>query len=545
MTDPTPPSPGDDLPQAVTRRRSRWAPSIVWLIPVIAIVVGGWLAVRSIMNQGPTVTIHFRTAEGLQTGQTRIKFRDVDIGVVKSITIAPGKPGVEVHAELSKQIEDLLVTDAKFWVVKPRVAGSGVSGLTTLLSGAYIGMEAGKSEEHSRDFTGLEVPPVLTEGLPGRTFVLRANDLGSLDYGSPVYYRRIEVGEVVAYQLDQDGSGVSIDVFVRAPYDKYVTDSARFWEASGIDFTMNAGGINVDTQSLASVLLGGIAFSPLDGEGSGKAAAPMASFRLYGDRATAFKRFDSRVEYYELLFRESVHGLSVGAPVEFRGIPIGEVTDIGLDYDREARRINIPVEVRLYPDRLTSRMRGRVTADSQEAHREFGRMIEGGLRGQLRTGSLITGQLYVALDFFPKAEKVKFNIQQRPAEIPTVAGDLQELQTTLSSIAGKIDKIPFEQLSTDLHHAINSLDTTLKSSDALLQRLNNEVAPGLRDTLQDARKTLDSANRVLGQDSPTQSDLRDTLREVSRAAASVRTLTDYLDRHPEALIRGRRPEDTP
>ncbi|MGC3964450.1 MAG: MlaD family protein [Rhodocyclaceae bacterium] len=545
MTEPNTPEPDSNLPTAATRRRGRWSLSIVWLIPLVAIVVGGWLAVRNIMNQGPTISIQFRTAEGLQAEETRIKFRDVDVGVIKSIRLAEDGPGVTVTAELNKQVEPMLVDDTKFWVVKPRIAGSGVSGLTTLLSGAYIGMEAGKSEQARNDFTGLEVPPVLTEGLPGRTFVLKSDDLGSIDYGSPVYDRRIAVGEVVAYRLNPDGSGVSIEIFVRAPYDKYVTESARFWEASGIDFSMDATGVKVNTQSLASVVLGGIAFAPLEGEDAGKEAESMAAFRLYDDRNSAFKRYDNRVEYFELLFRESVHGLTVGAPVEFRGIPIGEVTDIGLDYDREARRLNIPVTVRLYPERLTSRLRrdvGRLTAERQH---EFVRMIDSGLRGQLRMGSLITGQLYVALDFFPNAAKTKLDTTQSPVQIPTVQGDLQELQTSLSSIARKLDQIPFQDIVNDLRRAINSLNDVLKSADSTLHNVNNDMLPAIKGTVEDARKTLDHANGLLSQDSPTQTELRDTLREVSRSAASLRTLTDYLDRHPEALIRGRQPEDKP
>ncbi|MBS1138079.1 MAG: hypothetical protein H6R11_2033 [Proteobacteria bacterium] len=243
-----------EIPAAVAVPRRRWSPSLVWLIPIVAAVIGGWLAVKGILERGPTVTIGFNTAEGLEAGKTRIKYKDVDIGLVKSIALAEDRKGVVVTAELTKQAEDFLVEDTRFWVVRPRVAGGSVSGIGTLFSGAYIGFDAGKSAVPRREFTGLETPPVVTAGLPGRHFILTSEDLGFLDIGAPIYFRRIPVGQVVAFELDKDGAGVTFKIFINAPYDRYVTGNTRFWQASGVDVTLDAGGFRVNTESLASIL---------------------------------------------------------------------------------------------------------------------------------------------------------------------------------------------------------------------------------------------------------------------------------------------------
>ena len=248
------------IPEAAAVAPKRWPISLVWLIPLIVALIGAWLAAQAILERGPTITIRFKSAEGLEAGKTRIKYKSVDIGEVKSIGLSEDRSTVIVTAQLAKQAEKFLVEDTRFWIVRPRIAGGSVSGLTTLLSGSYIGVDVGKSQTDKNDFVGLETPPVVTRDLPGRQFVLHGDDVGSLDIGSPVFFRRIEVGQVVAFELNKDGKGVTLKVFINAPYDQYVTTGTQFWHASGLDFTLDASGIRVDTQSLSSLLVGGIAF---------------------------------------------------------------------------------------------------------------------------------------------------------------------------------------------------------------------------------------------------------------------------------------------
>jgi paraquat-inducible protein B len=539
MTDaPHDPQPAE-IPEAVVVPKRRWEISPVWLVPLVVALIGAWIAFNAISDRGATITIKFKTAEGIEAGKTRIKYKNVDIGLVRSITLARDRSQVLVTAELSKQAESFLVEDTRFWVVRPRVAGGSVSGLTTLLSGSYIGVEAGKSQQERKEFVGLEVPPVVTADLPGREFVLYAENMGSLDIGSPVFFRRIEVGQVVAFELDKEGKGVRMRVFINAPYHQFVTDNTRFWHASGIDVTVDASGVRLDTESLVSIVIGGVAFQAPSDEPAGPVAKPNAVFTLAKDRTAAMQRPDRVTENYVLLFTESVRGLAPGAQVDFRGVVIGEVISIGVDFDRVKRAFRIPVEIRLYPDRLRSRYRP-AAAEAVDRKVLFDRLVERGFRAQLRTGNLLTGQLYIALDFFPDAPKAAIDWDKQPPEIPTVQGSLAELQITLAQLAKKLEKLPVEAIAQDLQLALQQLKSTLQSTDKLVKRLDTEVTPEALTTLREARKALSNAERALASDAPLQQDARETLRQLIRAAESLRTLTDYLERHPESLIRGKK-----
>lgn len=526
-----------ELPTAVARPRSRWRIQWIWLVPLVAVLAGIWLAVQAILAQGPTITISFKTGEGLEAGKTKIKYKEVDIGVVKTVALSKDHTRVIATADLTRDASDMLVDDSRFWVVRPRISGGTVSGLGTLLSGAFIDMDIGKAKRGRHDFTGLETPPIFANDEPGREFVLKAADLGSLDVGSPVYFRRLRVGQITSFDLDKDGSGVTLRVFINAPYDRFVNGDSRFWQAGGIDVVLGTEGLTVNTQSLVSILIGGLAFeTPAASLGQPEASAN-AMFTLFGTRAEAMKTHDRIVETYVFNFEGTVRGLVVGAPVDFRGITVGEVSAIHTRFDADTRKISIPVEVKFYPERFTSRYSsepkgGRVTEDPKGLA-DF--LVERGLRGQLKTGSILTGQLYIALDFFPNAPKAHINWNRSPPELPTVPSGLQSLQENINRLFARLDKLPLEAIG-------NSAQSSLASADALLKALNAEVVPQARNTLSAAQKTLDSANQALQPDSTLQQDTSDTMREMARTAASFRILADYLQRHPEALLRGK-PED--
>jgi paraquat-inducible protein B len=527
-----------DFPEAVATRRSRWRLQLVWLVPLVAVLIGGWLAVHAILQKGPTITISFATGEGLEAGKTKIKFKNVDVGVVTTVALSPDHKSVVATAELAKDASSMLVEDTRFWVVRPRISGGTVSGLGTLISGSFIGMDIGAAQGKSRrSFVGLETPPVFASGVPGREFVLKSESMGSLDVGSPVYFRRLQVGQVTRYDLDADGSGVTLRVFINAPYDKYVKGDTRFWQASGVDVSLDTNGVKVNTESLVAILIGGLAFqSPPDSMDVAE-AGPNTEFRLFNDRTEAMKRHDRIVDTYVFNFKESVRGLTVGAPVDFRGIVVGEVAAIYTRFDRVNKEFSITVEVRFYPERFTSRFEsgkqgGRLTTDRREL---ADWLTARGLRGQLRTANLLTGQLYIALDFFPNAPKASMDWNTSPPELPTVPGGLQSLQEAVTSVVAKLNKIPFEGIGKDLRQ-------TLQNADALLKTLDRVVAPEARATLIAARTALDSASNAMQPNSALAQTTVDTMREMSRMAASFRALADYLERHPEALIRGK-PED--
>ena len=515
--------------------------SWIWLIPVLAALISITLVARVLLEPGPTVEVSFATADGLEAGRTVVKYKEVRIGVVRSLRMAQDRSHVPVVLQLNQDAQGFAARDTRFWVVRPRLDTTGISGLGTLLSGAYIGVDAGTSSENGKMFVGLEAPPVVTRDASGTRFLLRADDVGSLGVGSPVFLRRIKVGQVAASELDRDGHDVMLRIFVNAPYNSFVGARTRFWHASGFDLQFGANGATLHTQSLASILLGGIAMSAPDG-----VRAPVAPqgtvFALAADESAAMKAPDGPAQTLLLYFDQSLRGLSPGAAVDFRGVVIGEVKAIGAEFDRSRRAFRMPVLVRIYPGRLRPDMAelGHGPAREQEDAKRV--LIDKGLRAQLRSANLLTGQLYVALDFFPKAPAVTVDVTGEPLELPTIPQGLDTLQSQVEGIVSKIDKVPFAQIGNDLRTTLASLDKTLTGVEQLTTTLHNDVSPEVIAATRDARKTMRAAERMLAPDSPLRQDARQTLQELAHTAASVRMLSDYLERRPESLLRGK-PDD--
>jgi paraquat-inducible protein B len=543
----SPPDAFSDIPAAIAEPKRRRSLQLVWIIPIIALIIGASLAVKSYLQRGPVITISLLSGDGLEVGKTKIKYKDVQIGVVKNIAIAKDRSHVIVTAELTREAAGLLVEDTRFWVVRARISAGSITGLGTLMGGSYIGVDAGRSQQERRDFVGLERAPVVTMDVPGTRYVLHATDIGSLDISSPIFYRRMQVGEIVAYELDPDGKGVTLRIFVKAPYDKYVKANTLFWHASGIDFSLDAGGIKVNTESMASILLGGISFQSPEDRVEAPPAASNSTFILFPTKEEALKRPDTVVETYTLIFRESVRGLAIGAPVDLRGVTVGEVSKINIELDPNRKDFAMPVEIQFYPERLKARYRAKAKGTAPNGTRELlNALVEHGFRAQLRSGNMLTGQLYVALEMFPKAPTARIEWHKSPPEFPTMQNTLEQFQTALMQIVQKFEKLPLEELAGDARQSVQRLDATLKSADTLIRNMDGQIVPEARLVLEDARKSLEavrstmgSANRVMAPDAPLQRDMRETLRELNRAARSLRTLGEYLERHPEALLRGK------
>jgi len=590
------PEPTDlnDLPQATIERPSRARISVVWIIPILAAVVAIGIAVQRIVTEGPTITIVFKGAEGIEAGKTFIKYKDVNIGHVTAVQLTDRFGKVEVTAKIDKSASGLIVADARFWVVEPRVTLSGISGLSTLLSGNYIGFQAGKSDKKESKFIGLDVPPIV-QNEPGRRFVLKADDLGTLGIGSPIYYRHLQAGQVAAYNLAADGKGVELTVFVNTPYDKYVTPETRFWNASGVNVSVGAGGVDVRTEGLVALIAGGLAFETPSFLAPTEPAADDTVFTVYSDRVSAMKQAETLARRYVLHFTESVRGLSVGAPVTLLGLPAGEVTDVGLDLDTATMMFRPRVLITFFPERIIARMSTQQRATGKALFDESAkarlvlvrRMVEErGLRAVLRSGNILTGQLFVAFDYFPNAPKPTVDWTHDPLELPVTPSALPDLEAKLTSILAKVDSMPLEAIGKDLqkdlatlgqtldgantllshidtttlasvNQLVRNLDTelvaklktTVEDANKLLGHVDTEVVPELKATLEDARRAMVTADRVLqntttlvGKDAPAQQELRDVLQELVRTLRSIRGLADYLERHPESLIRGKTEE---
>lgn len=543
----------DPIPVAATapRRRRLNAAQAVWLIPLAAILIVGWLAISDWLDAGPTITIAFRSAEGLEAGKTRVKYRDVDIGVVKQVRLAPDRKGVIVIAEMANEARPLLVEDTRFWVVRARLSGGEISGLSTLLSGSFIGIDGGQSETTRRDFTGLENQPVVTLDESGRQFRLNANTLGSLEVGSPIFLRRVRVGQVLGADLAPDGRALTLRVFIRAPYDRLVTTNTRFWHASGLDVSVDAGGVRLHTEALLAVIVGGIAFETPAEALPGPPTPPAAegtSFTLFDSQASALKRADWQTLEYTATFADSVRGLAVGAPVEFKGFVVGEVAAVDIVFDEKISRFVFPVRMRIYRDlaATTSPRPGAASGPRFPLEQLLApRAVERGLRAQLRSSSLLTGQRYVAVDFFPELRGEKLAVA--PNEIPTARDSFGELEASVSRIVKRLESVPFDQVAADLQRTLASLDRAVNTTEQTIKRFDTELVPSARGMLDEAQRTIAEARKAIGdvrtlatQAEPVPQQATTALRDLGRAADALRDLAETIERHPESLLRGRR-----
>ncbi len=509
--------------------------SIIWVVPLVALLIGGWLAYKALSEKGPTITITFLSAEGLEAGKTTIKHKDVEIGKVTDLAISDDFSHVVVTAELKKGTEPYLTDKTRFWVVRARIAAGEVSGLGTLFSGAYIGIDPQKEGKPEKHFQGLEIPPVLTEDLPGRHFTLVAHDLGSIEIGTRVRYRKITVGKVVRYQFDPDADALKIQVFIQAPFHDKVRKETRFYDNSGVDFAFDTKGLRVNTDSLSSMVLGAIAFETPVGLKASEQAPENFEFRLYPDRESTKEKEYFLKRYYLLYFEDDISGLSPESPVNFKGIKVGQVVDFSLQYDFEKKDFQIPVLIEIEPERI-EQVRGEFPKDKPL----MDTLVARGLRAQLKTGNLITGQKFIDLAFHPKAPPANIRYEEGGVPVlPTVPQPLKQLMASVENIINRLDKVPTDEIGRDVKAVLESVNDNLRKTETMFGEINEEVLPEIARTLKKLQSSLADIEKGYGKDSATNQELRKALNELEEAARSIRILTEYLQRHPEALIHGK------
>ena len=522
--------------------------SLVWILPLVALIAGGWLLVKTLAEKGTEIQIQLETATGVEEGKTKLKYRDVDIGQVSKMRFTDDLSHVLVTAQIVPGMEQHLVDSTQFWVVRPRVGVGGVSGLDTLVSGAYIAMDPGEAGVSTEQFVGLEKPPTVTSDLKGTRFQLQADQLGSLSVGSPVYFRQIPVGEVISTDLAKDHGQVNIGIFVQAPHDQYVKNNTLFWNVGGVDLSLDASGLRLEVGTLVSLLAGGIAFESPQGLREVESAKKDSLFPLFDSYVKSQERTITKGYPYVLHFTETVRGLSVGAPVDFRGIRVGTVTDITASIDPESGEILIPVLIEIEPERVLHQRELQNLSDKALAEQNklsMERLVQTGMRARLQTGNLLTCQLYVDLDVFPEAAPAQIRYAGKYPQLPTVPSPLSGITTSLNRLLDKLEKVPLDQLA-------KNLDDTLLAANLLMQTLDRETvgfAGELRKSNEDARQMLRSATsslqalqKVTTSEGEVGGSILKTLEELRAAARSIRVMTDYLERHPEALIKGKAAE---
>ncbi|HTY89385.1 MAG TPA: MlaD family protein [Candidatus Acidoferrum sp.] len=476
MSDTKKPLPVVPEAQVVSKKRARF--SFIWLIPAVAALAGIWIGITTIRNQGPTITIVFRSADGLEAGKTKIRYNGVEVGTLTTIRLSEDYRQVIATAEMSPRTEEFLVKDTQFWVVRPQISGANVSGLSTLISGAYIGMEIGQLKERERHYVALEDAPLETGGVRGRFFILKTPQLGSLNKGSPLYFRRLQAGQVASYELDQTGKFLNVKVFVQEPYDQFVTSDTRFWQASGIDVSLSARGLQIQTESLLSILVGGIAFETPVTDGPRAPAAENTVFNLNQDREEAFRPSAVNPQTYTVVFKQSVRGLSVGAPVEFEGIPIGEVTDVQAQFDAKTFEFSVPVTIRVDPERFGVKTLDLAPGEHAVSDRKklMDTLVSRGLRAQLQNGSLITGSKLISLDFYPDTPPVALDWSKEPVQLPTLPGGIESIESSLVNVSKHIEQIPFKDVGDNLNKTLGDVQQTAQNLDAVLLELKRYPA---------------------------------------------------------------------
>lgn len=544
--------------------------SMVWIVPIVVLVLGATIVYKTIRDAGIPITLTFVSADGLEAGKTKIRYKDVDIGLVDSVRISDDATHVILGATLEKHAEKYLAETTRFWVVRPRVTLQGITGLGTLLSGAYINIDPGTGAS-AREFEGLETPPILDLDSDARQYILHSEEIGSVSVGSPIMYRGFQVGEVLSYEMMEGDTGVEIKFFVDDPHHQRVFTESKFWDVSGLDVRAGADGLDVEIASIESLMIGGIAFE----------TSPRVTKREPAPENTVFKlhRRHSDIDYFEgyqrtvrFFFEDSLRGLSVGAPVEYRGIKIGEVTDISAEFNSETNEIILPVTAVIEPERFMA-MGIELDYDEEAAEKRFNRFIELGMRAQLKSGSLISGALFVDLVMEPDTPvRLVGGPDDEIREIPTIQSTTEQILDSVKGVVAKLDNfmtkmdsLEIERLvssaadtvegmeklvtSEDLAAAIKSVKELLDSLQPVMEDLDKlianadssivEIRTGISDILEQAESTLADLDKLLAEDSPTQTEVRAMLKEISGMARSLRSLTDYLERHPEALIKGK------
>ncbi|HFK3155045.1 TPA: intermembrane transport protein PqiB [Citrobacter sedlakii] len=481
--------------EAKVQKVKNWSP--VWIFPIVTALIGAWVLFYHYSHQGPEVTLITTNAEGIEGGKTTIKSRSVDVGVVESATLTDDLTHVEIKARLNSGMEKLLHEDSVFWVVKPQVGREGISGLGTLLSGAYIELQPGRKGSQPENYQLLDSPPLAPPDAKGIRVVLDSKKAGQLSPGDPVLFRGYRVGSVETSTFDAQRRTISYQLFINAPNDRLVTSNVRFWKDSGIAVDLTSAGMRVEMGSLSTLFGGGVSFDVPEGLEQGQPVAEKSAFRLYDDqRSIQDSLYTDHIDYL-MFFKDSIRGLQPGAPLEFRGIRLGTVSKVPFFMPNMRQVFNndyrIPVLVRIEPERLKAQL-----GEETDIGAHLADLLKRGLRGSLKTGNLVTGALYVDLDFYPKEPPLtgirEFNGYQI---IPTVSGGLAQIQQRLMEALDKINNLPL---------------------NPMIQQATNTLSESQR-TMKHLQTTLDNMNKITSSQSMQQlpADMQNTLRELNRS----------------------------
>lgn len=536
-----------EYPTAQINPTSRF--SLIWIIPITAALIAGWLIFKYYDERGTMITITFDEAAGIEAKKTPIRYKDVQVGKVRKLSLSPDLKQVNVTVEIFPDMAKNIGKDTRFWVVKPRVTFQGISGLDTLFSGVHIGMDPGTKPSENAEaierYTGLSTPPTVTTGEEGTALILKTTSLGSLDVGSPVYYHKVNVGEVTGYRLNPDNDSIDVSIYVHAPYDKKIRTNTRFWNASGIELELTTAGVSARLESLTSLLIGGIAYETPKDEVGHEIMDRFISFKLYSSYKLAnddTQRLNKL--FYVMYFDDTLHGLSDDSVIEFGGVKVGKVESILLESAKESTRVKTLVRASLRIDKFS------IEGDPEEAEQTLQNLVSDGLRAQLTVDSLITGAQYISLNMpssistSNKEELAKvftllptnishaavFPTETAPASLMNFdPGEItQELNRAIVSVTDLIN-------SKDVKKTLKGLASTSENISKITSQLSKKGFSGeLVKTLQVAQKTTDDISRLMNDSRKTMNTINGAAgklqKDVSHTLRTVNNVSNKLQR---------------
>ncbi len=510
--------------------------SVVWLIPLLALVVGGWMLWDNLRSRGPEITLYMDSAEGIEVDKTVIKVLSVNVGRVTAVHLKPDQTGVEITAKLDHSAADLLRKDTHFWVVKPRIDQGGITGLGTLVSGVYLEFSPGRSAEKANTFTVDSLPPVTSSQQNGLRLRLVGDSNRLLGIGTPVLYHDITVGRVERAEFNPADKKIHYQIFIDSPNDKLIGSNVYFWTISGVDIQTNAQGIKLRTGPISTLINGAITFSePLDTD-KGSQVAQNSEFPLHNDSSQIEDKPSPRALYYVAYFDQSIRGLTVGAPVEYKGVPIGSVSKV--PYFAAGDSVNlletrlVPVLFRIEPARME---RDSAALSKQQWQDKIRKAIDKGLVATLTSNSLLTGTLLIQLtdeasataSIAPRTEYAGYPV------VPTRAVGLDSLQKELNNLLIKFNQLPLEKTVTELNSTLGELQKTVKSVNKIAADPHTRAIPQeLNRTLRDLQTTLQGVSPQ----SPAYREVQTTLNSLNQTLKQIQPLTRTLNEQPNALI---------
>jgi paraquat-inducible protein B len=539
--------------------RSRW-PGLVWAVPIAALIVVVYLAVSALANPGVDAVIVFRTGAGATPGDTKVVFNGVQVGHVAKVRLDKDGRSVDVTVKLDGRMAKVLNTSTVFWIEGATFSLTDLSSLKAAVAGVTIDMATGNGGQAQRNFIGLDSPPAVLPNERGTAFWLRTDNLGPIRQGSNITYRGMLVGKVAEVEV-HGPNDLRAEMFVDSPYDQLVRPGSLFWAESPLRISLSGAAIGAQFNPAAA--LGAVTFETPPEFRNEPPATAGYDFALYADQDRAFGEGVGPQVMYTIDFPEAAGDLAPGAPVMLAGFQVGSVKSVDISFDPDTGQLSAPVTIaiealRLHLAGVTPPPRGnwRPIVD-----RAMNALLSRGYRARLDQSPPLIGSRHVSLDLISGAAPARLAMADPYPRLPSSAsGDIGALGDKANTLLDHLNAVPIvaigenaRQLTGRLAQLLNSpkvddslakLDDTLDQTDKLVREARPQIGPlvaSLRQAAAQLDQTAASANAVLsGQGASQDQSLPEALHQLSDAARSIRALADYLQRHPESLVQGKK-----